>query len=380
MRIIQFCPYYPPHQWWLETYLFEWSAEWRKVYGNETLLNVIFVTTETSIPTENDNDIIVPAFEVVHNFPFPKLWKISFWKAIRRIIGFKPTHLLTHTRFFVITLFGWIVSMLVSAKWVHTEHGSDFVVADSALVSRISRWYDLSIGRWCLRHADTVIAISQATSDFVCKLSGIISVVNYPWVTLPPYLPRLSEPMEARKLPIRIIFAGRLVQLKWCHIFLNALWILSQKQKKKISKIDIEVDIFWDGPELTRLQEMAKNTPLTINFRGSVSREILISDIYPSSDILVVPSLQEGLGLTGIEWLSLGMVVIASDVWWLPEISDREDLILFPREDVMALSDAITWAIQDLDRIRGMSAEWVREKFSWERNVEKYFELFNETS
>lgn len=372
MRLVQFCPYYPPHRWGLETYLFEWSAEWRKTYGDETLLNVIFVTGETPVPTENENDIVVPAFEVVHNFPFPKLWKRSFWKAIRRIIGFKPTHLLTHTRFFAITLFGWIISMLVSAKWVHTEHGSDFVVADSAFVSRVSRWYDLSIGRWCLRHADTVVAISQATSEFVYRLSGITTIVNYPWVTLPPYLPRSCEPTGIKKSPIRIIFAGRLVQLKWCHILLDALRILSENPKKRISRTDIEVDIFWDGPELMRLQEMAKNIPLTIDFRGFVSREVLISDIYPSSDILVVPSLQEGLGLTAIEWLSLGMVVIASDVWWLPEISDRDDLILFPREDAMALSDAITRAIQDMDHIRGMSAESVREKFSWGRNIGEF--------
>jgi len=110
---------------------------------------------------------VLPAFDLVRNFPVPKIWERGFWKTARSIPFGNYDVIQTHTRFFLSSFMGGIFAKAHGKKWVHFEHGSGYVVSDRWLVSYCSRLFDKTVGKWILRSADQVIAISQACKKFV---------------------------------------------------------------------------------------------------------------------------------------------------------------------------------------------------------------------
>jgi len=73
---------------------------------------------------------ILPAFDIIPNFPVPKFWKKSFWQILRLVSSQcknNQTIIQTHTRFFLSSLLGGIFAKYHKIKWVHIEHGSDYV-------------------------------------------------------------------------------------------------------------------------------------------------------------------------------------------------------------------------------------------------------------
>lgn len=98
---------------------------------------------------------------------------------------------------------------MMHIPWIHIEHGSGFVVSGSRLVSVVSRWYDHTLGKWTLTHADEVIAVSEACEHFVRDTFGVKNIrAIYRGITPAPseIVPREDE--------IHIGYIGRLVDLK----------------------------------------------------------------------------------------------------------------------------------------------------------------------
>ena len=141
---------------------------------------------------------------------------------------------------------------------------------------------------------------------------------------------------------VRIAFVGRLVSLKGVDLLLNAL-----------SKIETPFDcrIVGDGEERENLEELSRQLGLfdseirSVEFLGAKSREEVLSEILPSTDVFVNPSYQEGLPTTVIEALLAGCAVVATDVGGTREISELDDLVLSEPGNADALSSALRAAI-----------------------------------
>ena len=97
----------------------------------------------------------------------------------------------------------------------------------------------------------------------------------------------------------------------------------------------------------------------------------------PSTDILINPSHQEWLPTTVLEWLISKCVVVATDVWWTSEISDKWDLILVKAWDENDLKKWLENALKNYENLAWESYESLKEKFSWERNVKEYFRIYS---
>jgi glycosyltransferase involved in cell wall biosynthesis len=100
------------------------------------------------------------------------------------------------------------------------------------------------------------------------------------------------------------------------------------------NEISASVFIVGDGPER---QSLSANKMLQLV--GYVTDPWLW---YCAADVVVVPSLTEGLGLSAIEALSAGCPVVATDVGGLPEVITDDYLgTCVPAGDVKALASAI---------------------------------------
>lgn len=85
-------------------------------------------------------------------------------------------------------------------------------------------------------------------------------------------------------------------------------------------------------------------------------------------DLLLVPSLREGLPIVALEAMAAGLPVVASRIAGLPEaVADGETGVLVPPGDAVALAGAVDGLLADPDRLGAMGAagrERCRERFA----------------
>lgn len=98
---------------------------------------------------------------------------------------------------------------------------------------------------------------------------------------------------------------------------------------------DVTVLIAGDGP---LRQELEAASDFDARFLGFVEDT---RAVFAAADVVVLPSLTEGLPLVALEAMSLGRSVIASAVGELPELLSDGAGLLVPAGDARALSEAI---------------------------------------
>lgn len=382
VNIIQFMPYFPPHKWWLETVWQEIWINWERnnLWG---FLNVI-----TNFNQENDLEknekiifewhiiwykkdniihLVIPSFEIINNFPMYKLrdkkTKLIFnylWEFISKNQNIR---VITHTRFFLPSLFWWIFARKNNLKWIHIEHWSDYVKLSSKFKSKLSIIYDKIFWKWIFKKADKVLAISEACKNFINKefIDRDISVF-YRWLEIPEIIKEKEDLKE--KWDIKLVFIWRLVSLKWVDYLIESYKELNIKN---------ELIIIWDWEEKQNLEKLSKW--FNIKFLWFKNREFIIDYLSKNNYIVINPSYQEWMPTTVVEWLFTKNIVIASNVGWTKEISNNSDLLLFEPWNKKELKDKINFAIDNYYNLSWKSHDEIKIKFSREQNIINLYNL-----
>ena len=241
-RVLHFVPYFPPHSWGLEMYTKEWAENYVKSKGECMVITFSGGQNEWNRSENGYQVISLPAFDIVHSFPFPMIWLPSFWRGLRQINKWNPDIIHTHTRFFLSSFLGGLFARWCHIPWIHIEHGSGFVVSGNKVVEYMSRWYDQTLGRWTLSHADWVVTVSKACEVFVRDTFHIQKISTiYRWMDL-----ILSNKKPSKK-EIHIGYVGRLVDLKWVDVLIEGFFLFQKKYK---GTIPLKLKIVGDGPEI----------------------------------------------------------------------------------------------------------------------------------
>lgn len=107
-----------------------------------------------------------------------------------------------------------------------------------------------------------------------------------------------------------------------------------------------------------------------IDWHDSLPREIIYAEVYPATDVLLLPSLAEGYGMSVVEAMGFGIPVIASNISALPElVADGETGLLVPPDDGLALLNAMRFMLENRDVAEGWGAEG-RAVFMREHHIE----------
>ena len=141
---------------------------------------------------------------------------------------------------------------------------------------------------------------------------------------------------------------------------------------------DTRLIVVGDGSLREKMRQQAQELGCTdgIEWAGRQPQEQL-SDWYSRMDIVLMPSRSEGFGLTAIEAMANGCVVVASRTGGLPEVvRDREVGLLHTPESIDDMADKIGPLVGDITLLQHYSVAAM--KYVGQYGFERYSQLFND--
>lgn len=256
---------------------------------------------------------------------------------------------------FLRPMMNWTLTVKISGAW-EFEGG----ILDPALRARpLTR-----VRNHCIRNADTIQSISAFTRDRLVEagyrpdqIRMIPNAVAIPDMALHAVR---RGPAAAGQGTCVVTYVGRLVPVKGVDVLLLAWSKLPSRHQARLLLIG-------DGPERPRLEAMAEELGLgsTVTFVGHSGD---VESYLQSSDVYVQPSRQEGMPNSVLQAMACSLPIVATAISGnMDLVAPSKNGLLVPREDAVALSDALEKLIQDADmRQRMGEASRVRAAESYE--------------
>lgn len=178
-------------------------------------------------------------------------------------------------------------------------------------------YYNARAARWHRRyiHSRLASAMKIVCMSEACR-AHLLSVYGADLATrtevLYPFAPR-RKPIarDASRAPA-FLFIGIDYRVKGCEETLRAFHDLP----------DLRATLKVIAPLPDALRERYAGDP-RITFMNAVPRATLFNEIFPSTDVLVFPSMYESFGVVALEALSFGLGIIATDTYALPELVEH---------------------------------------------------------
>lgn len=189
----------------------------------------------------------------------------------------------------------------------------------------------------------------------------------------------VTQRRESSKViaPERVVaYVGRLHEQKAVDVLIRAIALLPGSMKEKT-----RLRIIGDGPSRPVLETLVDE----LEERGTVEFIGEVTDIDPlldESDLVVLPSLAEGMSNVLLEAMARGIPVVASDIPANGVLVERGVTgWLFPSSDWEALADLLASILEDAELLRSVGLrgrQMVEDHYSIDRVANRYVELYND--
>jgi glycosyltransferase involved in cell wall biosynthesis len=221
---------------------------------------------------------------------------------------------------------------------VHTVHGFAFHEQSRYSTRLFFSALERIAARWC----DRIVSVSEfhrrwALELKICQPSEILAIPNgiasLPDPEIAPAA--LRRQLGARDGDLLILSMARLAADKGLDYLIEAAAMLARH------KFHFRVAIAGDGPVRARLEQQSRDLGVAdrVTFLGF--RED-VSDLLAASDLVVLPSLREGLSIALLEAMATGKPIVATSIGSHRELAAQADIArLVPPADAQALSQAI---------------------------------------
>ncbi len=266
-----------------------------------------------------------------------------------------------------------LVKCLFRLKYrvIISSHGSDVYGLKFNLLKRLARW--------SLSRADYVCAVSSSLEKEIrLKISPHKPVSILPMGVDSERFSKLNERIrgEDEEANPFILYVGRLTKEKGVEYLIRAMpGILKIKN-------NIKLYIIGFGDEEKRLRALASDLGLgkVVIFLGKLPNERL-REYYSTAQMLIFPSLSEGLGLVLVEALLCGCPVIATKVGGIKDviIDERTGLLVEP-ESPLQIVKAASRLLKDRELRQKLIENGLfhaKENFSWQSIGNKFMALYS---
>ncbi|MEC9485507.1 MAG: glycosyltransferase family 4 protein [Candidatus Izemoplasma sp.] len=250
-----------------------------------------------------------------------------------------------------------------------TIHGLSWY--NNTVRTKISKWITKRIISSIFKKNGQVIGVSKSTSSFynnLCNFNRVDTIYN-----------GIAALKIKKILNSKLIVAhiGDVSDSKGWKYTYNAISSLKADLKNKIEFIMAGRLIGNVNDEVQRALEASKGE-FEFKYLGII--ENAYENLVPSIDLLVLPSISEGLPMSILECQSIGIPVIATDVGGISEIiTDNYNGFLVTRNSEK-IQDKLEYILMNLDQYSIFSANSLirfNEKFSIQVTNDKYDNLYN---
>lgn len=293
------------------------------------------------------------------------VWR-SFWEGVRVIRRWKPDWI--HAHFAVPAgAAAWGLSLLTGVPYVLTAHLGDVPGGVPEKTGRWFRWiYPFTPPIW--RRAAQVVAVSAYTRQLALQHYSVPVEVIYNGVDL-----EALDPGEIRlQNPPRLVFAGRLMPQKNPLLLVQAL--------AEVKHLPWECVLIGDGVLRPAVEAEIRRGGLEERFTltGWIDPAEVIA-WYRRSDVLVMPSLSEGLPVAGVQALAMGLALVLSRVGGCVDlVQPGENGFLVESGDCLGFAAALQTLLSDPDRLLAArrASRRLAKKFDLNTVVESYERVF----
>ncbi len=248
---------------------------------------------------------------------------------------------------------------------------------------QIERLNDLAIGKQVLKEADKIIVVSNATKNYVLSLGADAekTYVLHNGVDVNRFKPLTGIKEEMRK-KLGISKDASIVLTVRRLVYKNGIDTLIESAKIAVKKTPkLVFVVVGKGPDFKKVKEKIEEVGIQEKFRltGFISDEDL-PFYYNAADFFVLPSKSgEGLPLVALEAMACGLPVIATNVGGISEIIEEDYGKLVPPNSPDFLAEAIVeFSHRELSTLKKDLRAMIVQKHSWDKNVEKLCQIYEE--
>lgn len=280
--------------------------------------------------------------------------------SVRSSRRFQPDVLHAHWWFPGGLVGSWTAS-LVNVPLVTTMHGSDVRLARNTMAARPAF-------RRVMRRSAAVTTVSRWLASQVGEILPSI----HPTVAPMPVDTALFTPGEEHR-GNRLLFVGRLNAQKGIDRLIAALPAM---------RTPVMLDVVGDGPDREVLMRQAHQAGIAnrISWLGALPQTEL-PVLYRRAAAVVIPSIEEGLGLVAAEAQLCEAPVVASESGGLPDIVRHEETgVLVRPADSAALAAALDDLLSRPDRGRSLGEAGrlhALDAFAPESVARRYADLYH---
>ncbi len=292
-------------------------------------------------------------------------------RLVRLLRAERPA--VVHAHCFDPTLLCLVAARLTGTRFVFTRHHSDHNI-------RMGKRWHTRVDSWCARHADQVIAVSEATRRVLVDHEGVddgrITVVHNGMepLTAPSEIERRalrSDLHLSADLPVCLIMA-RLHEEKGHRVLFDAIPDVTAAVGP------VQWLVVGDGPDRGAIEsEVARRRLDGVRILGQRAD---VAALISVSTVVVQPSLAESFGFAALEASSLGRPVVASDAGGLPEVVvDGVTGLVVPAGDARALAEALCRLLKEpewAEELGRAGREWAG-RFTADRMVAGYEQVYD---
>jgi glycosyltransferase involved in cell wall biosynthesis len=284
---------------------------------------------------------------------------ITLWKMIKR---YRPD--VIQSFLFFDNIVGRILGKLAHVKVIISGQRNV-----EPYRSRIRNFLD----KITLPLSDYVISNSEAGKRILIHREHVIEgniAVIYNGIAV-PNIQKSERKNNTKKI---VGFVGHITEQKGVKTLLKAAQIV----KKELP--NVEFVLVGDGPEKKHLEKLAKTLGIedTAHFIGHLEHPV---EEMKKFDVLVIPSLWEGVPNVILEAMSCKVPVVASKVGGVPElVDDGRTGFLVPPKDEGALAATLKTVLQlskqDREELGKRGYKRVQQLFSFEKMINTYQDTY----
>ena len=229
-------------------------------------------------------------------------------------------------------------------------------------------------------HGKTATTLSQKYENNALGWADAITVVSkeaYAYYTARGFeIQQIPNAIDVESLPKnkekkyekQIIYAGRLSKEKGIRVLLEIC--------KKLPD-DIDIVILGAGPEADKIKDIS-NSKKNVHFLGYLPKEKIIP-LIRGSDILIQPSLNEGISSTILEAMACKIPIIATNVGGNMELIEHNQtgFLVDPNSSLQIL-DLINYIFSNTDKINLITNNAFAKihSYDWESVGNLYLRLY----